>query len=157
MFLLLLAVCSSSPELEEESYKIVDNLLRCNGYSSPRDMMKTHIKGISGPSMDSSSVCRKLPYISEQISDQILKFIKNCGLPIRVIFTPGKKLRNLFCCSRPYDKPVCESKTCQICSRLVEGKDCSIVCRSRPDIRSGPVRSGIRLILTQSGPVRFYL
>ena len=29
--------------------------------------------------------------------------------------------------------------------------------RSRPDIRSGPVRSGIRLILTRSGPVRFYL
>ena len=28
--------------------------------------------------------------------------------------------------------------------------------RSRPDIRSGPVRSGIRLILTRSGPVRFY-
>ena len=87
VFLLLLAVCSSSPELEEESYKIVDNLLRCNGYSSPRDMMKTHIKGISGTPMDSSSVCLKLPYISEQISDQILKFIKNCGLPIRVIFT----------------------------------------------------------------------
>ena len=119
--------CSSSPELEEESYKIVDNLLRCNGYSSPRDMMKTHIKGISVPPMDSLSVCLKLPYISEQISDQILKLIKNCGLPIRVVFTPGKKLRNLFCCSRPYDKPVCESKTCQICSRLVEGKDCSIM------------------------------
>ena len=31
-------------------------------------------------------------------------------------------------CSRPYDKPVCESKTCQICSRLVEGKDSSIMC-----------------------------
>ena len=105
----------------------MDNLLRCNGYSSPRDMMKTHIKGISGPTMDSSSVCLKLPYISEQISDHILKFIKNCGLPIRVVFTPGKKLRNLFCYSRPYDKPVSESKTCQICSRLVEGKDCSIM------------------------------
>ena len=37
-------------------------------------------------------------------------------------------LRNFFCCSRPYDKPVCELKTCQICSRLVEGKDCSIMC-----------------------------
>ena len=32
-----------------------------------------------------------------------------------------------------------------------------IRARSRPDIRSGPVRSGIRLILTRSGPVRFYL
>ena len=115
--------CSSSPELKEESFKIADNLLRCNGYSNPRDIMKTHIKGISGPPMDSSSVCLKLPYISEQISDQIPKFIKNCELHIRVVFTPGKKLRHLFCCSRPYDKPVC-----QICSRLVEGKDCSIMC-----------------------------
>ena len=106
----------------------MDNLLRCDGYSNPRDMMKTHIKGISGPPMDSSSVCLKLPYISEQISNLILKFIKNCGLPIRVVFTPKKKLRNLFCCSRPNDKPVCESKTCQICPRLVEGKDCSIMC-----------------------------
>ena len=96
--------CSSSPELKEESFKIADNLLRCNGYSNPRDIMKTHIKGISGPPMDSSSVCLKLPYISEQISDQIPKFIKNCELHIRVVFTPGKKLRHLFSSSRPYDK-----------------------------------------------------
>ena len=49
------------------------------------------------------------------------KYFKNCGLPISVVFTPGKKLMNLFCCSRPYDKPVCESKTCQICSSRREG------------------------------------
>ena len=47
--------CSSSPELEEESYKIVDNLLCCNGYSKTRDIMKIRIKGISGPSMESST------------------------------------------------------------------------------------------------------
>ena len=35
--------------------------------------------------------------------------------------------------------------------------DPMIPIRSRPDIRSGPVRSGIRLILTRSGLVRFYL
>ena len=38
-----------------ESYKIVDNLLCCNGYSKTRDIMKIHIKGISGPSMESST------------------------------------------------------------------------------------------------------
>ena len=78
--------CSSSPELEEESYKIMDHLLRCNGYSNPRDMIKTHIKGISGPPMDSSSVSLKLPYISEQITDQILKFIKTVDF-IYVLFS----------------------------------------------------------------------
>ena len=91
-------------------------------------MINCHLKGVSGPPKDSSSVCLKLPYISEQISTNILKFIKNCGLPIRVVFTPGKKLKDLFCCSRPYDKPKCVNTSCLICPKLEDGKDCSVMC-----------------------------
>ena len=120
---------SSSPEYEEESYKIVDHLLQCNGYSNPRQMISCHIKQSPNTiNKASSTACLNLPYISEQISNQILKFIKTSGLPIRVVFTPGKKLKDLFCSSRPYDKPKCEISNCLICPRLDDGKDCSIVC-----------------------------
>ena len=35
---------SSSPELVEESKHIIDNLLRCNGYTDPRLFKDTHIQ-----------------------------------------------------------------------------------------------------------------
>ena len=35
---------SSSPELTEESKRIIDNLLRCNGYTDPRSFKDTHIR-----------------------------------------------------------------------------------------------------------------
>ena len=35
---------SSSPELAEESKQIIDNLLRCNGYTDPRSFKDTHVR-----------------------------------------------------------------------------------------------------------------
>ena len=65
-----------------------------------------------------------LPYISELASTNIKRFIRSHDLPIRVIFTPGKKLRDIFCSSRPYDKPVCFNNKCIICPNLLDGSDC---------------------------------
>ena len=50
---------SSNKKYEEESYKKVDHLLRCNGYSNPRDMSNSHLNVVPGPLKDSSSVCLK--------------------------------------------------------------------------------------------------
>ncbi len=72
-------------------------------------------------------VSLKLPYISEQITDKIMRYIKLHSLPITVIFTPGKKLRDLFCSSRPYDKRKCNITNCLICPKLQGGTDCSVI------------------------------
>ena len=65
----------------------------------------------------------KLPYMSEAISKQIVKFVRKQKLPVKVIFTPGRKLRDVFCSSRPYDKPKCTRRNCVVCDSLEKG-DC---------------------------------
>ena len=114
---------SSSPSLAEESFKVIDNLLRCNGYSNPREFLKRCFGVSSGydRNKQSGTVCLKLPHLSEYTSNQILKFIKKHNIPISVTFTPGKKLRDIFCSSRPYDKPQCMRNNCAVCINLEDG------------------------------------
>ena len=99
---------SFSPEYAEESFQVIDHLLRCNGYkyTNPRQMQLTRMTGLDMPK-NTSNVMLKLPYISEYLSKEILRFIKKRKLPISVVFTRGKKLRDLLCSSRPYDKARC--------------------------------------------------
>ena len=68
----------------------------------------------------------KLPYISEYVSKEILRFIKKRKLPISVVFTPGKKLRDLLCSSRPYDKARCTIRNCRICANLENNVTCTV-------------------------------
>ena len=58
---------SSSPEFVEEFFQVVDHLLRCNGYSNPRELLSFHLKGYQPPE-NTKSVSLKLPYISEYVS-----------------------------------------------------------------------------------------
>ena len=64
--------------------------------------------------------------MSEQVLMNICSFIQKRKLPITVIFTPGKKLQELFCSSRPHDKQGCTLSNCKICPRVVDNRDCSI-------------------------------
>ena len=114
---------SSSPSLAEESFKVIDNLLRCNGYSNPREFLKKRFGVSSGydRNKQSGTVCLKLPYLSEYTSNQILKFIKKHNIPISVTFTPGKKLKDIFCSFRPYDKPQCMRNNYAVCINLEDG------------------------------------
>ena len=117
---------SSSSDLAEESKLIIDNLLRLNGYEDPRSFIKTHIPT---PKMDYVSmddkVCLKIPYVSEFISYEILRFIKKQKLAINVVFIPGRKLRDILCSSRPLDKAQCMLNKCKICELLENDVDCS--------------------------------
>ena len=70
----------------------------------------------------------KLPYISEEVSCEIRKFINSKKLPIKVIFKPGTKLKEIFCSSRPHDKQICPSANCKICPNLPEGCNCQVQC-----------------------------
>ena len=64
--------------------------------------------------------------VSEYVSNNITKFIKNRGLPIKGVFLPGKILREIFCSLGPYDRWRCNATSCCICSRLeMEKADCS--------------------------------
>ena len=95
--------CSTSPEFVEESLQVVDKLLRCNVYKNPRDL-RTSKQGVSLGYKDKGHtlVHLKLPCMSEAISKQVIKFVRKHKLPVKVIFTPGRKLRDIFCSSRPY-------------------------------------------------------
>ena len=123
-------ISSSSPELTEESYKVVDRLLVNNGYPDPRQFLEFRVQS-SGVrlSAEQRSVTLKLPYMSEEISSKITKFIRRKKLPITVVFLPGIKLKDLFCSSRPHDKRHCTISSCQICPKITtERVDCSKIC-----------------------------
>ena len=115
---------SSNPELCEQSFKIVDKLLLANGYEDPRSFQNLKTKQYHQSRED--KVLLKLPYISETISTEIQKYINRKNLPIYTVFTPGIKLRDIFCNSRPNDKLQCFRSDCPICSRL-ENETCTII------------------------------
>ena len=122
------AESSSTPEYITESYTIIDHLLRCNGYSNPRQYIDHRLKGTCSNNLGSSkSAILKLPFISDAISEQIRKFIRSRKLPINVLFQPGVKLRDIFCSSRPHDGPKCTINNCRVCSNLPEGVVCTIL------------------------------
>ena len=80
-------------------------------------------------SADQRTVTLKLPYMSEEISSSITKFIRRKKLPIAVVFLPGIKLNDLFCSPRPHDKRQCTISSCQICPKITtETVDCSKIC-----------------------------
>ena len=97
-------VCSSSPE----SYQIINKLLLANGYVEPRSLIHSRSPKQSNSFRKVTGDCvpLSLPYLTETASSNI-RYINSHDLPIRVTFTPGQKLRDIFCCSRPNDKITC--------------------------------------------------
>eukprot|EP00116_Pleurobrachia_bachei_P008012 sb/3468274/ len=83
--------------------------------------------------------------ISESFSEFVISFIRSHTLPIRVVFTPGTKLRNLFCKSRPYDRTHCHITNCLVCPLMthptldctVKGVVYKIVCKLCNEIYVG--------------------
>ena len=137
------ATCSSNATHEEHSLGLVDKLLINNGYQDPREISERRLMSIS-TSRDHSTIL-KLPYISESFSQFVISFIRSHTLPIRVVFTPGTKLRNLFCKSRPYDSTHCHITNCLICPLMthptldctVKGVVYKIVCKLCNEIYVG--------------------
>ena len=107
-------ICSSHPEYVVTSFQKIDHLLRCNNYSNPRSMINIPTPKCPKIKLSPSSrvVNLKLPYISETFSYSIRRFVAKQDLPIRIIFTPGTKLQDFFCTSRPYDKRKCCITNC---------------------------------------------
>ena len=73
---------------------MIDRLLRCHGYDNLRQFIDYRYKGRGTNKGElSKSVVLKLPYISETVSDEIRKFIRNRDLSVNVIFKPWVKLQ----------------------------------------------------------------
>ena len=116
---------SSGEEETEHSLAILHNVYRSNGYRY------TDLNEESFPLGNSTSLKKPgilcLDYVSEEVSNRIRNFIRKCKLNIRVIFLPGRKLRNVFCSSRPYDHQKCVNSKCSICPRITtKGKNCLV-------------------------------
>ena len=116
---------SSGNEEAEHSSAIVEKLYRCNGYRLSELKQETDDTVINDAPQKPGMLC--LDYVSEDVSNKIRQFIRKSKLNLRVIFLPGRKLRNLFCSSRPYDHKKCLNTKCDICPRITtKGKNCLV-------------------------------
>ena len=116
---------SSTPALAEESYKTIDHLLLNNGYKDPRSLSRTRVSSTNHKNTDTVSLT--IPFINDSFTDHINSFIRSHNLPVRLVLTPGTKLGDIFCSSRPYDRPVCTLTKCIVCPLITSDKyDCRI-------------------------------
>ena len=115
----------------------IDSLLINNGYKDPRRIYQTRQlnphpsspRQTSHNTSDTNHVTCTLPFIDEQFSKQVTQFARSHNLPVKFIFTPGKTLSQMFCSSRPHDKPHCIITNCVICPLIIsDHHDCKVKC-----------------------------
>ena len=115
---------SSGVEEREHSNDIVTDLLVQNGYNQPESFIKCKKKKKKKKKIRSNAPILELPYISEVCSNKIRNLFSKCKIEGRIIFKPGKKLRNIFCNSRPRDTWACtlaNPRLCTICPDITGG------------------------------------
>ena len=133
---------SSNDSNKNYSYKLVDTLLLNNGYDTrvlerikkKREEKKKEkkTKQFYGDKRDHAIL--KLPYLNDVTSRKYKDAVRHSGLPIKIVETPGERLRDLLTDSRPLDKDVCITNNCKACEALESGncmsKDCiyHIIC-----------------------------
>ena len=100
---------SSGPAELQHSLNIVDIVLSQNGYPNPRSYSNFDEKS-NKMRQDTSFSTLTLPYTTEKDANGIRNYVRSNKLPIRLVFTPGKTLNNMFCKSRPYDTSTCVLK-----------------------------------------------
>ena len=117
----------SSTDQHEHSRALVDKLYLNNGYTNPRQYIKPQSQsGNMVYKKDKKSRKRPmntvlcLPFVSDTISLNIRRFIKKHKIPISVVNKPGRKLRSIFCRSRPRDTDQCTRDCCKICTNLID-------------------------------------
>ena len=116
---------SSGEEEESHSISIVDTLYKCNGYRTSDLTVEIKETAPKKTSKKPGILC--LDYVSENACKGIRNFVRKSKLNVKVVFLPGRKLRNIFCSSRPYDHPKCLSTRCEICPRITtKGKNCLV-------------------------------
>ena len=119
---------SSNKEQCNHSFKIIDDLLKQNGYIEPRKLYNNVCRKRSRskkPKNEDNKTILKLEFVSDSVCNKIRNHIKVNKLPINVTFTPGPKLSDLLCSNRPYDKNTCVNSSCKIFPLMVsKNKNC---------------------------------
>ena len=118
---------SSDVQERDHSQNIVTDLLRQNGYKNPTDFIKRKSKKKKKKIRNNAPIL-ELPYISEACSNKIRNIFTRYKIEGRIIFKPGRKLRNYFCNSRPRDSWKCtlaNPRRCSICPN-VSGGGCAV-------------------------------
>ena len=66
----------------------------------------------------------KIPFMSDRCISKIKEAAKSLQIPVRVVTTPGKKLRDILTSSRPLDKKKCPNNNCRTCTALNNSGNC---------------------------------
>ena len=113
------------------SVKMTDELLLNNGYDQlVLDRIKENLtkknkkkkKKKTRRVVPDTVATLKIPHLSDQCTAQIKRAVEQYNIPVRVVSTPGQKLRNLLTSSKPLDKAQCPELRCRACACLVKGR-----------------------------------
>ena len=117
---------SSNTENIQHSEKMVDELLINNGYQK-RVIEKIKLTKPKPKRRDkiAKNSTLKLPYLSEQCTARIKRAAEKYKIPVRVVTTPGRKLKHILTSSKPLDKSQCPNNNCRTCQALTSGGKCT--------------------------------
>ena len=122
---------SSSATNSTHFEQMIDDLLLNNGYSSRvlekikkqrQERQRRRRKRLNTTEMVTTL---KLPFLSDKCTAQVKRAAESFKIPVRIVTTPGRKLRGLLTSSRPLDKPQCPSDGCKTCTALGESGKCT--------------------------------
>ena len=117
---------SSNEDNKIYSTTLIDTLLLNNGYNNRiLEKIKEKKKKKKKPKYYNKNThnCAvlKLPYLNETTSRKYKDAVRHSGLNIRIVETPGQRLRDLLTDSRPLDKANCTKDHCRTCDALSKG------------------------------------
>ena len=122
---------SSSATNRTYSEQMIDDLLLNNGYSSrvlekiKKQRQERQRRKKKRLTKTEKVTTLKLPFLSDKCTAQIKRAAESLNIPVRIVTTPGRKLRDLLTSSRPLDKPQCPSNDCKTCAALGDSGKCT--------------------------------
>ena len=92
------------------SERMIDELLLNNGYSNRViEQIKKNKRKRKRKRLNTTEhlTTLKVPFLSDKCTAQIKRAAKSLQIPVRVVTTPGRKLKDILTSSRPLDTPRC--------------------------------------------------
>ena len=123
---------SSNSTNKQHSERMEGELLLNNGYTSRiLNRIKDRHKNLqrSTPSrrdrevLDTFSTL-KVPFLSDRCTSKIKEAAKSLRIPVRVVTTPDKKLRDILTSTHPLDKKKCPNNDCRTCTAQNNSGNC---------------------------------
>ena len=121
---------SSNDANKLHSKNMVDALLQSNGYDKRvlaqiKQKRKNKISQPTKKKNGAKNSTLKIPFLSDNCTTRIKRAAEKFKLPIRVVTTPGIKLKNVLTSSKPLDKPQCPNVDCKCCIAMENTSRCT--------------------------------